>query len=386
MTASLSAGSDQWQVSVHRHIDEIDAAEWDFLLDPADVQLSHRFVKICEDAGVEQAEHRHVLLYDSEGLAGIASFSFMEVSLELLTSRRLRRTVQAVRRRRPTFWRIPVLFCGLPVSFGRPCVKFRTGSDTAAGVRTLCGLMRDAGRELQAEVLCFKEFSPTEAQEVDDVRGHGYFRASSLPSCILPVRWNTFDDYLGAMRHGYRRQVLSSKRRGRQAGLEVRLVEDFDLHCADIFRLYGEVMDRAEFQLERLNLPFFRLLNRYLPNQAKAILASLDEKLVAFALVLDAGGKSSFLLAGVDYELNRECDAYLNVVTEVVAHAIAQASNCVEMGQASYTIKRRLGAECVPRYVYIRHRTHWTHELLRRGRKVFFPTREYPRRRVFRNL
>ena len=370
---------------MHRHIDEVAPAEWDALLGPADVQLSHRFVKTCQDAGVEDATYRHVLLYDREGLACIATFSFMQVALELLTSRRLRRAVRAARRVRPGFLRIPVLFCGLPVSFGRPCVRMRPGADADACVTVLCELMDDVAAELGAEICCFKEFELPEVAPLESVCRHGYFRAASLPSCRLDIRWTTFDAYLGSMRAGYRRQVREARRVAQGSGLLLRAVDDFGSCGARLFGLYEQVMERVEFQLERLNPAFFAGLNRNFPGESRAVLAEWEGEVVAAAVLLQAGGSCAFLLAGIDYARNAACRAYVNVVTETVADAIRRGAAVLEMGQTSYDLKRRLGATTTPRILFLRHRTRWAHRLLRAGGEILFPSRTYADRRVFRS-
>lgn len=374
-----------WRATVRRHIDEIPPAEWDSLLDPADVQLSHRFVKVCQDADIEGAQYRHILLYDGEGLAGIATLSFMKVALELLASSRVRGLVEALRRARPSFLHIPVLFCGLPVSFGRPCIRFRHDADGIAGLALLCRTMNRIGDELGAEVFCFKEFSPHEEVAVRELESLGYLRAASLPSCHLPLRWDSFGDYLADMRAGYRRQVRHTLRVRQRTGLDVRVVEDFGNECPDMHRLYAQVMDRAEFQLEHLNPEYFELLNHTFPTEARAILARREGELLAFAVTLEGGDSIAFLLAGADHGCGRDCQAYLNTVTEVVAEAIGGGSARLEMGQTSYDIKRRLGAVTEPRYLYIRHRHPMVHRMLSLVRNLVFPDRAFPSRRVFRD-
>ncbi len=117
-----------------RRIEEIDAAAWDALVPPDELQLRHAFVRACQDADVEGAEYRHLLVDRAGTLVGIASVFRMDVRLELLGPGFLRALGPAVRRVYPSFLRPTLLLCGLPVSAGRPCIAFRSPADADVGV------------------------------------------------------------------------------------------------------------------------------------------------------------------------------------------------------------------------------------------------------------
>lgn len=371
-------------VRVYRDIDDVDVLAWDSVLGADNLQTSHRFVRLCQRADVAGAEYRFVVIWDTMGVACVAALSCVVVPLELLTSGRLRAAVGRVRRWHDEFLRVRVLFCGLPVSFGRSCLGFRPDADRRRCVEALEDVVRQTSCELDAHLVCWKEFDPSEAADVDHLLALGYVRVPSLPSCHLAVRWPSFEDYTRQMRSGYRHQVRQAQLLARRAGLTFRSVQDFEPWCDEIHALYEQVMDRAEFQLERLNRAFFEEMNRTFPVETCAILAEQNGSLVACAVLLDSPRLCAFLLAGIDYARHRSSGAYVNLVTEVVSHSIRRGAAALEMGQTSYDIKRRLGAETAPRYLYLRHRSRVGHAVLRGMREVVFPSRTYPPRHVFR--
>jgi predicted N-acyltransferase len=382
--AAQSGSARPFDLRLCDSIADVDPSEWNAFLDPDDLQAAHRFVSVCERSHVADAAYRHVLVYQGDQLVGIATFSRMHVALDLLAGRAARAAIRFVRRWRPSFARVPVAFCGLPVSFGRSLLRFRPGAPVATITALVAKELRSWADEYGARVLCFKEFEVAELDSLDSLGQLGYFRAPSLPFCTLPIRWSSLDQYLGAMRANYRRQVLASLRVRRRMNLSVRTVEDFGSECARIFRLYEQVMGRAEFQLERLNLAFFERLNADLGPASQAILIERRGELTAAAVMLLGSTEATFLLAGIDYTQNRQCHAYLNLVTEVVALAIRRGAARLELGQTSYDLKRRHGAEAVPLFVYLKCTNPVGHALLRAARPVMFPTHSYARRRVFR--
>jgi hypothetical protein len=229
-----------------------------------------------------------------------------------------------------------------------------------------------------------KEFSPAEIAALDrPLLERAFFRVPSLPSFAMVVPWASFDEYLDDMRAGYRRQVLACRQVARREGLTIRRVDDYEADCRRFFALYEQVMDRAQFQLERLNLAFFRNLPRELPGHTSAIFIERDGDMLAGAILLHTDERLTFFMAGIDYGPNRRCAAYLNLVAEVVAEAIRRRVGVLELGQTSAELKSRLGAASEDRFIYFRCPSRSAHIAFRSTAGVFFPATRPPRRRVF---
>ena len=383
-TASARPATARYHVDTVADIADIDPAEWDAIIDPDDLQATHRFVSICQRSGVEQATYRHVMVRSAGRLVAVASFSRMDVRLELLADKRLRAVIQRVRRASPGIMVVPVAFCGLPVSFGQSCLRIAPGADLPAVLGVIRRELEAFGAETDAVIYCFKEHGPAERAIAAPLRDGGYFRAASLPACRLAIRWRSFDEYLDALRAGYRRQARATLRAREVHGLRFRTVEEFGEHCPQIFALYEQVMMRAAVQLERLNLRFFVELNREMGPQSVAILVERHGETVAAAVLLFAPRLATFLLAGIDYRHNRVCHAYPNLVTEVVAEAIRRGATALEMGQTSYALKLRFGASTTERAIYLKCRNRFMHTFLEAARPALFPEVGPPARRVFR--
>lgn len=372
------------EVRVFQDIHEIDPGLWDSLLSEQDIQMSHDFVSACQDSRVAGARFWHLAIYDRGDLQCVTTLSKMNVSIELLSTGMTRAAIRTVRRLLRGFLDVPVLFCGLPVSFGESCLRMRRGADAERMLHAIASTMEEIARQQNVRLLCFKEFDHLGAREVDDIRKMGYIQAHSLPSCCLPLRWKTFDDYVASTRAGYRRQIAATLRLRQDYGLKIRRVEGFGEDVEAIYALYLEVMDRAPFQLERLNRSFFDKLDVNLGARSHALLLERNDKLLAAAIMLTTPSVTNYLLTGIDYSTNREYQVYPNLILAVVAEAIRVGAPCLEMGQTSYAMKSRMGAEPTPRYIYLRHRGRAAHSVLKRASRFLFPKTVYPTRRVFR--
>jgi len=381
---ALAIAPPRYVVHPYSDIAGVDPQEWDDLLAPDDVLATHRFIGVCQRSGVAGAAYRHIMVHDARQVLAIASFSRMPVALDLLSNGVVRGVTRAVRRWREGFLRVPVAFCGLPVSFGQSSVRIRRGADAPAIASLIAEELERWARSQGTALLCFKEFAPRELPIAEPLEQHGYFRAPSMPSCTLAITWRSFEEYVRAMRAGYRRQILASLRARDSMGLTVRLVRDWEAQAARIFPLYEQVIEHAPIQLERLNLAFFQYLATDLGRETSAILVERDGALLAAAVLLHSPNTLSFLLAGIDYAHHRQYQAYLTLVAEIVAQAIRAGARRLDLGQTTYDLKGRLGAETSARWLYVKCRKPAVHLMLRAASGVLFPTVSHPPRRVFK--
>jgi hypothetical protein len=190
------------RVRVHRDIREVEAAEWDSVLGPDDLLMSHRFGRACQEARIEDATFWHLLISKGEEVVGVATLHRMCVNLESLSDGLTRELVGRVKGRWPGFFRLPVLFCGLPVSCGEPCLKVSARADFEQVCSAVIEVMECVAAATSTRLLCLKEFAPEAAERMDFVLSRGYFRAPSLPSCSVSLTWDSFPSYLASMRAG----------------------------------------------------------------------------------------------------------------------------------------------------------------------------------------
>src|SRR6201984_3509854 len=131
------------RVEIHRDTRDIDPRDWDCVLRPDDLLMSHAFVRVCQDAQIENATFWHLTVWDGAEIAGIATIHRMAVNLELLSDGLTREFIGKLKQRWPDVMRIPVLFCGLPVSCGRPCLRISAGADCSAVCRAVARTMEN---------------------------------------------------------------------------------------------------------------------------------------------------------------------------------------------------------------------------------------------------
>jgi predicted N-acyltransferase len=243
---------------------------------------------------------------------------------------------------------------------------------------------RELAAACGAKVICCKEFAVPEMPALRPLAELGYVETASLPSCHLPLPWPSWQGYQDAMRAGYRRQLRATLRMRSEHGIEIRLLTDWGAEIDRVFPLYEQVIDRAEYRLERLNRPFFERLAANLPESAALLVESGAGALLAAAILVRGPHQTTFLIAGIDYTCALRSVAYMNLVAAVIEQSIQWGAERLELGQTSWHLKMRLGAETTERRLYFRHVSPAWHRMLAVSLPFLFPDRRFPPRHVFR--
>ena len=372
-------------VQVFREMQDVPSAEWDSLLSPDEIQQSHRFILLTQESEVEQTEYWFLMLRQNGHLCGTAVLTRMSVPLDVLANGFARSLVSTVRRFARDFLRVSILFCGLPVSTGQSSLRIAPWADAASVVRVLVATILQISTETNTKLICLKEFTHSESLHLSSLTECGFFRAPTLPSCSMPVVWQSFADYLKSMKAGYRRQIHATLAAGQRSELRAESVCCFAQESGRIHDLYLQVMQRARYQLETLPRPFFDRLNSELGNQSSAILIRRADRLLAAGILLQTTNVTTFLLTGLDYKADPSWQVYPNLMLEIISAAIKNRSTRLELGQTSMAMKSRFGAVESSRCFFLHCRIPSGQFLLRRCSTLLFPTHDFPQRRVFRD-
>ena len=145
-------------------------------------------------------------MHEGGRAVAVATLTRFDVRLDLLATGLARRIAERARSVVPDFLQVRHIMCGPPVSFGRSLVRLvpDAGPDVAYALHRA---VERYAEESGAPVTCFKELADDEVPSLRPLEPLGYRDLPSLRSRHLPIRWRSFQEYLGAMRAGYRRQV-----------------------------------------------------------------------------------------------------------------------------------------------------------------------------------
>jgi predicted N-acyltransferase len=366
-----------------RSIAEIPEGEWDGLNAPYGLFHTHRFIRAVEE-GSGGVDFWYLLLHEGGRLVGSAPLSLIGVRLDLFMGRTAQRFVASIRRIWPSFLLPRILFCGLPISIGKHAIAFAEDVDHHRLLERLVEEMEAIARDAGVGFLCVKEFEQEgDLPVVTALPRTGFLYVPSLPYARLPLRWGSFDSYLGGMRHGYRRVVLKSLRKLRNA----RVVVGGEEVCSSdrFFALYANVMERATTKLEILTQEFFRSLYNRCGKDLRVIAVLDGNEVLGAALCTVDGRRMTFMLVGLDYAVRDAHDVYFNLIYGIVRNAVETGCLVLDLGQTSNWLKSRIGAGFASESFYLRAENGAIHRVLALLRPVFFPEIRPPAIRVFRD-
>ncbi len=243
---------------------------------------------------------------------------------------------------------------------GRIGLKAGTDAEKEEIVRAICESMEGIAAKERASILVFKDFNQANSELLGAYfYKQGYSCSKSLPSTSMNIVFDSFEGYLKSLssssREGFRRKFKKIENNPPTA-LEITGCPDEESLC-QLYGLYMQTVRRSEIEFEVLPLDFFRNISRNMPDNAKFFLWRMEGRLVAFALCLTKGDYFIDYYLGFDYCVAHQYNLYLVRFRDLMNWCIANKMKTYEMGQANYEVKRRLGFEFLPLFVYSKPRS-----------------------------
>ena len=318
-------------METYRRAEELPAL-WDSLAE------GHPFFqrRILQNIEVSNPCCQEYVLFYRQKVPAAALISY-QLSLDLLTYSRLSLPV-------------PIRMIGIPVSVAAPGVICREGAweDVLEYIRRLpgCTVVLNLPHELP---------------------GSDLPAGITLPDCRMDLPWNSFDEYLTALRSPYRRRLLQAMERWQNVVIDE--LADNRVFDQELYQLYLDVYNNSKYKLECLDIEFFRSF------PSRILRFSVQGRAIAFIQLMDNGDELFFLFGGFIKEENRIYDTYLNILLEIIRQGIQGGYRSIDMGQTAEMSKTKLGCRMSRRWMYIRHRNHLINLILKKG-IGFFSYRE----------
>ena len=191
----------------------------------------------------------------------------------------------------------------------------------------------------------------------------------TLPGVELNHHFEGWEDYLSALRTGYRRRVQMISRAFASINSRTDICSDFtDEHYA----LYLQVWNRSRTRLEKLSRDFFS----HLPEEFSLVSFSYNGSLVAWHIILRDRHDLVFFFGGTNYALNRKFMAYHNNLAAIMKEGLDGGFSRIELGQTAEVPKTRFGAVIMEKNMIAYHKN----PVARAAIKMARPVLEYHKR------
>ena len=335
------------------------------------------FYVAVENAAIDDFRWRYLAVYDDETLVAVAAAFITYYRLDTTVSGAGKRFTERLERLWPGVLRLELYAIGSPVA--ERC-DAGMASHVAEAQRPLLikHLLKAARQDANAfgiGLVAVKDVPTNDPCWADSCRLAGFQSMPSLPSGLLTVPYGSVDAYLGSLCKATRKDL---RRKLRAPGPRVEWRHTIDDVLPEVMRLYEDTLSRADLQFERLPARYFTGILEQLQGRAVCALYWVDERLVAFNLVLLDQHRLIDKFFGHDREFSREYSLYFRYWLTNVDYCIAHKIPVYECGQEGYASKLRLGCEFQGNSMFFRHRNRLVNGLLKLVKMYIRPDRSDP--------
>ncbi|MDP8246715.1 MAG: GNAT family N-acetyltransferase [Candidatus Tritonobacter lacicola] len=369
------------KITVHRSVTEIPEAEWDSILPRDSLIKTHRFFKAVEESGLDEFDLFYVLARRNGDVAAHCCVYYVEQDLTLFQKGAWMRLVEAIRKIFPSFAKVHMMECGIPVALGTS-ITVKAGENGNEAVKLLISKMEELSRRFRVKVFNIREFCPASVENYRAIEDLSYFQTQNLPDTFIEHDFVSPEEYFRSLRSKYRNKIKAIERKASPLTVEVR--ERFDDIADQLLDLYLQVYDRAkEMKREKLTRDFFVSMSRNLGGEARVILMKEGRRPVGFSFVLVDDDTLRNEYIGLDYESNRKYRIYHNLLLHTIRYGIELGKKKIELGITTYTPKKELGARLSPLYMYMKHTNPIMNKIVPRLFKYVFPKQDFTSKNVF---
>ena len=180
----------------------------------------------------------------------------------------------------------------------------------------------------------------------------------------LDAAWDSFDDYLGAMRTKFRVKAKKALERSYILTTQYISVTNFNDYATDIDSLYKNVSSKADFNLGKFSTETFKDLLVNFPENYKVKAYFLNNKLVGFLSAMINNNNLDAHFVGIDYKYNKEFAIYQRMLYDYVQIAIENRLHRINFGRTASEIKSSVGAVPQDLTIYLRHKSSLSNKIL----------------------
>jgi hypothetical protein len=206
--------------------------------------------------------------------------------------------------------------------------------------------------------------------------GSPMFPGRTWPDIVLTNRFESWQDYVSALRSDYRRRIVRVL--ADASGFETRR-SSCRAFTDEMHALYLNVFSRSEGKLERLDASFFRNL----PASFCLSTYAAGGMVRGWTITAKDADRCYFFLGGQDYA-HAPKTLYLVKLLDVIKAGIGSAASTIDLGQSAEIPKMRLGGRVREKYMLGYHNRPIPRLLLRAGMGALSYRKKFPDTHVFK--
>lgn len=212
-------------------------------------------------------------------------------------------------------------------------------------------------KELKVDTILFTEIreKDLEGSQLLTKNGFKLFTIEPELSLDIPLQWNTFEDYLAAMKSKYKVRTRKVYKDSRALEVKSLNAEEIAANQNIINRLHENVTKKIGFKLAEVSETYFYDLKKCQSDNFGFYAYYLNDKMIGFISTMNNHNVLEVHLIGLDYAVNKTLGLYQRILYDCIDLAIKQKKTKVNFGKTATTIKTSVGAQPSKIFALLKH-------------------------------
>jgi len=332
-------------------LDGVSAAELERLF--PEPSSTAPLLSLLQESGIDGFNLRSVVVFQDD--VPILLLPLFETVFDLSTFAKgwIKQSLKAAGRLIPSVVRPRVLGVGLlEGGWSEIGLDPQVDADTLkAAWEMALGAVESLATELKSDIVAFYNFS--QHCKLPGEVFKQFHRVPCRPCAVLPITFNSQEEYLNRLSSGARRDL----RRKMRTAHDIRVIRSRNVapYLDRIYQLYRETVERSPLSFGVHNRLFFEEIGERVPG-AEYAFYFVQEELVAFNLLVVRPDVMVDEYFCMDYELGRKHNLYVLSWLENIRRCMEQNIPLYNAGQGAEKTKAHLGATFLPGLILFKHR------------------------------
>jgi predicted N-acyltransferase len=258
---------------------------------------------------------------------------------------------------------LKLLICGNTFVSGEHGIFIKEKQNKKAIIKELAESINhfvNSNKKLKRQIDAFllKDYAKESLSITNELKKFNYHTFSVEPNMKLQLQenWQTFDDYLAAMKTKFRVKARKAFKQSAAIRIEEVTLKNIEEKLPKMTALYEKVASNAGFNLVDFNLETYIDLKERMGDNYILKTYWLDNKIVGFISGIINNNSLDAHFVGIDYQLNRAHAIYQRILYNYVEIAIDKKLKTINFGRTASEIKSSVGAVPQDLTMYLRHK------------------------------
>jgi hypothetical protein len=251
------------------------------------------------------------------------------------------------------------------------------------GVNELCRFLKT--RKISIGPILMKDFFEDQVYSEEKFEKFSKFVVQPNMIMTLEDHWKNIQDYSIDLKAKARTRFNRARNKFDQISSRFLTLDDLIERKDEMFILYNNIVDNVDFNLFFLDKDYFIKLKFFLKDNFN-VKGYFDQsgKMVGFYSMLKNYDHLDAHFLGYDPICNKECQLYLNILYDMIAFGVSNDVSKINMSRTAMEIKSSVGARPSKMFCYLKHRSDFYNQFVKRIVDYLYKEVEWEERNPFK--